>query len=61
MPKEEKERLKKEKLRLEEKYGFCHLDGQKQKIGNFRIEPPGIFIGRNNPRTGSLKVVANLL
>lgn len=24
-------------------YGFAYIDGHKQKIGNFRIEPPGIL------------------
>jgi DNA topoisomerase I len=61
MSKEEKQKLKEEKVQLEEKYGFCYLDGQKQKIGNFRIEPPGIFRGRRDSpktaKTGSLKVI----
>ncbi len=58
MSKEEKLRLKEEKLQLEEKYGFCYLDGRKQKVGNFRIEPPGLFRGRGkHPKTGSLKVI----
>jgi len=57
MSKEEKQRLKEEKLQLEEKYGFCYLDGRKQKVGNFRIEPPGLFRGRGkHPKTGSLKL-----
>jgi len=57
MSKEEKQRVKEEKLQLEEIYGFCYLDGRKQKVGNFRIEPPGLFRGRGkHPKTGSLKV-----
>ena len=57
MSKEEKQKLKEEKLQLEENYGFCYLDGRKQKVGNFRIEPPGLFRGRGkHPKTGSLKV-----
>src|SRR5438105_15185439 len=56
MSKEEKQRLKEEKLQLEEKYGFCYLDGRKQKVGNFRVEPPGLFRGRGeHPKTGRVK------
>lgn len=33
------------------------LDGRKEKVGNFRIEPPGLFRGRGeHPKTGSLKL-----
>uniref|UniRef100_A0A1D1Y8P7 DNA topoisomerase I n=1 Tax=Anthurium amnicola TaxID=1678845 RepID=A0A1D1Y8P7_9ARAE len=57
MSKEEKQKIKEEKLQLEEKYGFCYLDGRKQKVGNFRIEPPSLFRGRGkHPKTGSLKL-----
>lgn len=32
------------------------MDGYKQKIGNFRIEPPGLFRGRgDHPKQGALK------
>ncbi|CAG8630568.1 16986_t:CDS:10, partial [Racocetra fulgida] len=37
------------------------LDGRKEKVGNFRIEPPGLFRGRGaHPKTGSLKVTINI-
>lgn len=53
----EKKALKQEKDKLEEKYTTCLLDGRKEKVGNFRIEPPGLFRGRGeHPRKGSLKV-----
>lgn len=56
MPKEEKQRIKEENQRTVEQYGFCVLDGHKQRIANFRIEPPGLFRGRgNHPKTGMLK------
>jgi DNA topoisomerase-1 len=33
------------------------LDGRKEKVGNFRVEPPGLFLGRGeHPKKGSLKV-----
>ncbi|KAG8182189.1 hypothetical protein JTE90_017140 [Oedothorax gibbosus] len=56
MTKEEKLAIKKENEGLTEKYGFCMLDGHKQKIGNFKIEPPGLFRGRGeHPKMGMLK------
>lgn len=54
--KEEKAALRAEKLALEEKYGFALLDGRKERVGNFRIEPPGLFRGRGkHPKAGKLK------
>lgn len=44
--KEEKKAEKEEKDKIAKEYGFALLDGYKQKIGNFRIEPPGLFRGR---------------
>jgi DNA topoisomerase-1 len=56
MTKEEKEVIKKEKQEIEDKYGWALLDGRKEKVGNFRIEPPGLFRGRGeHPKTGTLK------
>merc|ERR1711988_1012285 len=54
-----KEEKKAEKVKNEElakHYGFCEIDGHKEKIGNFRIEPPGLFRGRGeHPKQGMLK------
>ncbi|XP_017344819.1 DNA topoisomerase I, mitochondrial isoform X2 [Ictalurus punctatus] len=56
MTKEEKQVLKEEANKLTEEYGFCLLDGHKEKIGNFRLEPPGLFRGRGeHPKMGKLK------
>lgn len=56
MTKEEKLVLKKQKEEIDKHYGFAILDGRKEKVGNFRIEPPGLFRGRGeHPRTGCLK------
>ncbi|KAG0590927.1 hypothetical protein KC19_1G136400 [Ceratodon purpureus] len=53
---EEKKRLKEEKLALEEKYMWATVDGVKEKVGNFRVEPPGLFRGRgDHPKMGKLK------
>lgn len=52
----EKKALKEAKEALEEPYKFCLLDGRREQIGNFRIEPPGLFRGRGaHPKTGKLK------
>ncbi|GMN48571.1 hypothetical protein TIFTF001_017751 [Ficus carica] len=53
---EEKKALKEEKLKQEEKYMWAILDGVKEKVGNFRVEPPGLFRGRGeHPKSGKLK------
>lgn len=52
----EKQQIKAEKEALEAKYKFCIMDGRKENVGNFRIEPPGLFRGRgDHPKTGKLK------
>lgn len=57
MTRQEKQKLKEEKTALEEKYMYAMVDGRKEKVGNFRIEPPGLFRGRGaHPKTGCLKV-----
>lgn len=54
--KEEKQKIKEANLALQNEYGYCILDGHRQRIGNFRIEPPGLFRGRgNHPKIGMLK------
>lgn len=54
--KEEKKILKEENAKIAEEYGVCVMDGHKQKVGNFRIEPPGLFRGRgDHPKQGKLK------
>ncbi|XP_065186248.1 DNA topoisomerase I, mitochondrial-like [Sycon ciliatum] len=56
MSKEEKQKLKEKNEALIKEYGFCLIDGHKEKIGNFRLEPPGLFRGRgDHPKQGKLK------
>jgi len=56
MTKEEKELAKKKQDDLEEPYKYCIIDGVQQQVGNFKIEPPGIFLGRgNHPKIGKIK------
>ncbi|ODM95055.1 DNA topoisomerase 1 [Orchesella cincta] len=56
MSKEEKQKIKEENENLVKEYGIAVIDGHKEKIGNFRIEPPGLFRGRgDHPKMGMLK------
>ena len=56
LSKEEKERLKKEKEEKEAPYKFALIDGKKEPVGNFRVEPPGLFRGRGeHPKMGKIK------
>jgi len=54
--KEEKEKEKKEKASIKAEHGFAIVDGHKEAIGNFTVEPPGLFLGRgNHPKAGKIK------
>jgi DNA topoisomerase-1 len=56
MTKEEKEKIKKKQDEFDEPYKFCIIDGVQQQVGNFKIEPPGIFLGRgSHPKIGRIK------
>ena len=56
LPAAEKKALKAEKDAAEAPYMFCTWDGRKQKVGNFRVEPPSLFRGRGeHPKTGRVK------
>ncbi|MDN6194679.1 MAG: hypothetical protein L0I88_06565, partial [Alkalibacterium sp.] len=56
LSKDEKKAIKAEKDKFEEPYKMCLLNGHKEQVGNFRIEPPGLFRGRGaHPKTGKLK------
>ncbi|KAF1817598.1 topoisomerase I [Eremomyces bilateralis CBS 781.70] len=59
-PAAEKKAEKAEKDEAEAQYMFCTWDGRKQKVGNFRVEPPGLFRGRgDHPKTGRVKKRVN--
>nr|XP_029134147.1 DNA topoisomerase I, mitochondrial-like isoform X1 [Labrus bergylta]XP_029134148.1 DNA topoisomerase I, mitochondrial-like isoform X1 [Labrus bergylta]XP_029134149.1 DNA topoisomerase I, mitochondrial-like isoform X1 [Labrus bergylta]XP_029134150.1 DNA topoisomerase I, mitochondrial-like isoform X1 [Labrus bergylta] len=56
MTKEEKLAVKEANQLIVDEYGFCLLDQHKERIGNFKIEPPGLFRGRGeHPKQGMLK------
>jgi DNA topoisomerase-1 len=54
---EEKNKLKEQKLKEEEKYKYATVDNELQEIGNYRLEPTGIMIGHGcNPKIGKIKL-----
>ena len=56
LPAAEKKALKAAKDEAEAPFMYCIWDGRKQKVGNFRVEPPGLFRGRGeHPKTGKVK------
>lgn len=56
LSKEDKLKIKEIKDKQAEPYKIAIVDGQPQPVGNFRMEPSGIFLGRgNHPKLGSIK------
>ncbi|XP_063802040.1 DNA topoisomerase I, mitochondrial-like isoform X2 [Pseudophryne corroboree] len=54
--KEDKLKLKEENEKLQEEFGYCVMDHHRERIGNFKVEPPGLFRGRgDHPKQGMLK------
>lgn len=52
----EKKADKAAKDEAEAPYTHCVWDGRKEQVGNFRVEPPGLFRGRGeHPKTGKVK------
>uniref|UniRef100_A0A8C1XXE2 DNA topoisomerase I n=1 Tax=Cyprinus carpio TaxID=7962 RepID=A0A8C1XXE2_CYPCA len=50
------EKLVKANQKIVDEYGYCVLDHHRERIGNFKIEPPGLFRGRgDHPKQGMLK------
>lgn len=57
MTKEDKAKAKAERQALIDRFGFALVDGRKERIGNFMVEPPGLFRGRGkHPKAGKLKL-----
>jgi len=60
MSREEKKKLAEVRKRLreknKEKYGFAIINGERVEVGNYIVEPPGIFMGRGkHPLRGKWK------
>lgn len=52
----QKKQIKAERDEIEKPYLFATVDGRKEKLGNFRVEPPGLFRGRGeHPKKGTYK------
>jgi DNA topoisomerase-1 len=56
MTKEQKKVIKEENQKIKDEFGYCMWDNHKQPIGNYKIEPPGLFRGRGeHPKMGMVK------
>jgi len=56
MSKDQKRAIKETNLKLKEKYGYAELDGMRVPLSMWKVEVPGIFIGRgNHPLRGRWK------
>ena len=56
MSKEDKKKIKDENEKIRKEYGFCMWDKHRQPVGNYKIEPPGLFRGRGeHPKMGCVK------
>lgn len=54
--KEEKVEEKENKEEIRRKYGYAYIDGKKISIGNYLIQPPGLYIGHgDHPKRGMIK------
>lgn len=52
----EKKAEKADREKMEAPFMHCKWDGRKEKVGNFRVEPPSLFRGRGeHPKTGKVK------
>ena len=53
---EEKELKKVDSIETSRYYGYSYLDGNREQVGNFNVEPVGLFMGRGkNPLRGRIK------
>lgn len=52
----ERKKLREEEAERCKKYTVALVDGREEKVGNFRVEPPGLFLGRGeHPKRGKVK------
>lgn len=56
VPAAERKTMREEETERTKKYTVAIVDGREEKIGNFRVEPPGLFLGRGeHPKMGKVK------
>eukprot|EP00192_Tetraselmis_astigmatica_P007703 CAMPEP_0117652114 /NCGR_PEP_ID=MMETSP0804-20121206/2455_1 /TAXON_ID=1074897 /ORGANISM="Tetraselmis astigmatica, Strain CCMP880" /LENGTH=709 /DNA_ID=CAMNT_0005458141 /DNA_START=460 /DNA_END=2586 /DNA_ORIENTATION=- len=54
---DEKKKIKADKEAVEAPFKTALVDGKQEQVGNFRVEPPGLFRGRGeHPKMGKLKI-----
>jgi len=55
-PTEDKKQKKLDELELQRKYKHAIVDGRMEGLDGFKVEPPGLFLGRGlNPKIGCIK------
>lgn len=56
IPAAERKKVREEEAVRCKKYTIALVDGREEKVGNFRVEPPGLFLGRGeHPKMGKVK------
>lgn len=56
IPTVEKKKMKEEETARVLKYTVALVDSREEKVGNYRVEPPGLFLGRgDHPKRGKIK------
>lgn len=56
VPASERKRIRELEADRCKKYTVALVDGREEKVGNFRVEPPGLFLGRGeHPKMGRVK------
>jgi len=56
IPQSDRKHAKEFEARKLEKYNWAIIDGKAEKVGNYRVEPPGLFRGRGeHPKMGRVK------
>lgn len=56
VPASEKKKLRETEAERCKKYTVATVDGRQEKVGNYRVEPPGLFLGRGeHPKMGKVK------
>lgn len=64
MLKDERKRLAAERKEIrernKERYGWAIVDGERMELGNYAVEPPGVFMGRGrHPKAGKWKAAVS--
>ncbi|XP_063917899.1 DNA topoisomerase 1-like [Zophobas morio] len=50
------EKINKKDAKIDDEYGFCNMDGEKTEVIGFKMQGPGLFVGRGgHPKMGTLK------